>query len=185
MSSRERISEPVLRQIVHRRAEFLSFLQRRIGSAGAAEDVLQDALARAVERGGTIRASESAAAWFYRLLRNAIVDHARRRRAADRLLHGWAEEQQATKGTDEPLEPDVCPCVARLVDSLKPEYAAALRAVEVEDKPMSVFAKEAAITPNNAAVRLHRARAALAARVRKSCGTCATRGCFDCTCSRA
>ena len=43
-------------------------------------------------------------------------------------------------------------------------------------------AGELAITPNNAAVRLHRARTALRRQLERSCGTCATHGCLDCRC---
>jgi RNA polymerase sigma-70 factor (ECF subfamily) len=129
-----------------------------------------------------IREGESAVAWFYRLLRNAVVDHARRRAAADRSLQRWADELSNTVQVDESLQQTVCACVSQLVDTLKPEYAAALRAVDVEGKSVSVFAQESGITPNNAAVRLHRARAGLGERLRTSCGTCATHGCLDCSC---
>ena len=45
------------------------------------------------------------------------------------------------------------------------------------------FAKEAAISSNNAGVRLHRARRALEVRVRDVCTTCADHGCHACTCT--
>ena len=40
------------------------------------------------------------------------------------------------------------------------------------------------IEPNNAAVRVHRAREALRKRVTASCGPCAEHGYVDCTCAR-
>jgi RNA polymerase sigma-70 factor (ECF subfamily) len=84
---------------------------------------------------------------------------------------------------DESLQQTVCACVSQLAETLKPGYAEALRAVDVQGKPVSLFAKEAGIMPNNVAVRLHRARAALGERLRASCGSCATHGCLDCTCA--
>jgi DNA-directed RNA polymerase specialized sigma24 family protein len=47
---------------------------------------LQSAFARGIEKGGALRAEEGIVAWFYRLLRNAIIDYL----PASRLLrtHG-------------------------------------------------------------------------------------------------
>ena len=63
-----------------------------------------------------------------------------------------------------------------------PEYAEALHGVEVDGLSLKDFAAAAGITPNNAAVRVHRAREALRRRLVATCATCAARGCVDCTC---
>jgi RNA polymerase sigma-70 factor (ECF subfamily) len=178
----EPISPEALRLIVASHAEFLSFLERRVGSRELAEELLQQVYVRGIDRGGALRDDESAVAWFYRVLRNAVVDHARRNGTADRALRRWADELAGSHPMDESLHRTVCTCVAKLVATLKPEYAAALKAVDLEDKTLGDFAKQAGITPNNASVRLHRARAALGERLRTSCGTCATHGCLDCSC---
>ena len=47
-------------------------------SRETAEDILQEAFGRALTRVDTLRDDESAVAWFYRLLRNAVIDHYRR-----------------------------------------------------------------------------------------------------------
>ncbi|TAJ17066.1 MAG: RNA polymerase subunit sigma-70, partial [Planctomycetota bacterium] len=65
-----------------------------------------------------------------------------------------------------------------------PEYANALRRVEIDGVAVKDFADEAGISASNAGVRLFRARDALRARVRRSCGTCAEHGCLDCTCGQ-
>jgi len=46
------------------------------------------------------------------------------------------------------------------------------------------YADEAGISSSNAGVRIFRAREALK-QVARSCGTCATHGCVDCTCASA
>lgn len=183
MDLREPISPEALKLLLASQAEFLSFLERRLGSRELAEELLQQAFVRGIERGGAIENDESAVAWFYRLLRNAVTDHARRSGAADRALRRWADELATPPAGDESLHRSVCACVSKLASSLKPEYAAALQAVDVEGRAVADFAKQAGISPNNAAVRLHRARAALEERVRASCGTCASDGsCLDCGC---
>ena len=77
----------------------------------------------------------------------------------------------------------MCRRVTLLAGTLKPEYAAALRRVEVDGLTVQQFAVEAGVTANNAGVRLFRAREALRKRVARSCGGCAEHGCLDCTCS--
>ena len=72
-----------------------------------------------------------------------------------------------------------------LIETLKPEYAQALRRVELDGVSVKDFAIEANVTPNNASVRLFRAREALRLQVERSCGTCAKHGCFDCTCANS
>jgi RNA polymerase sigma-70 factor (ECF subfamily) len=112
--------------LVENRRAFLSFLERRVGHGDVAEDVLQEAFARTLDK-VPLESAESAVAWFYRVLRNAVVDHYRRGGASDRALSVLARQ------LDEQAEPDldernaVCRCVSRLSETLKPEYALALR----------------------------------------------------------
>jgi RNA polymerase sigma factor (sigma-70 family) len=174
------VAPDVLLALVDNHARFLAFLQRRVGSREEAEDILQSAFVRSLERGATLRSEESATAWFYRLLRNALVDHYRRRDVEKRALAGLRPRNEAA--VDEDLMRTVCACVASLAETLKPEYASALRRVEVDGASLRAYAEEQGITPNNAGVRLHRARLALRRQVAKSCGTCATHGCLDCAC---
>jgi DNA-directed RNA polymerase specialized sigma24 family protein len=75
---------------------------------------------------------------------------------------------------DESLQRTVCACVFQLAETLKPEYVKPLRAVDFDGKPLSLFAKAVGITPDTAAARLRRVRAALGERIRASCGICAT-----------
>ncbi|WP_437734814.1 RNA polymerase sigma factor [Sorangium sp. So ce1335] len=162
--------------------DFRRFLVRRVGSEAVAEDILQEAFARGIDRIGELRSDESVTAWFYRTLRNAVIDHHRRRGASERAMAALAAE------LDEAVEPDVevrravCQCVRGLAVALKPEYAAALQRVELDGLSVQAFAEEASITPNNAAVRLFRAREALRKRVAATCGACAAEGCLDCSC---
>ena len=64
----------VSRVLVDNHRRFLSFLERRVGSRDVAEDILQDAFVRGITRAPEMRDSEAITAWFYRVLRNAIVE---------------------------------------------------------------------------------------------------------------
>jgi RNA polymerase sigma-70 factor (ECF subfamily) len=174
----------VIESLLAARASFLSFLERRLGDRAAAEDILQDAYARSMTHGASLRQDESARAWFYRILRNAVIDHRRRDASHGRALDALAAE------LDEPeapppaaLAPTTCACVGRLAATMKPEYAAALQRVTVAGQSVKDFAATEGITANNAAVRVFRAREALRSRVRACCGSCADDGCADCTCA--
>lgn len=175
-----RIDPDSLRVLVDNHRRFLMFLERRVGSRAAAEDILQDALVRGIEKGGAIRDDESVVAWFYRVLRNALIDDQRRRATA---LRGTAQLLHEPSDRDDPeLKNEICGCMTDLIGTLKPEYASALGAVDLSEGTLASFAEREQITPNNAAVRLHRAREALGKQLRASCGTCADHGCLDCTC---
>jgi RNA polymerase sigma factor (sigma-70 family) len=176
-------SPEVVARLVASHRDFLSFLQARLPNRATAEEVLQAAFVRTLEKGGSIRDSESAVAWFYRLLRNALIDYYRSRASSARALEKHAAENELPPA--EELETAVCACMNTLLPTLKPEYADMLRRIDLEEAPISAVAKELDITVNNATVRLHRARQALKRQLERSCGTCATHGCLDCSCGES
>lgn len=173
-----------LERLVANHREFLAFLQARVGDRALAEDLLQEAFVRGIDRIGSLRSEESARAWFYRLLRNAVIDRRRRDAAEGRRLERLAAEFGEEVEPAPEIEAAVCVCISRLAGTLKPEYAEALRRIEVEGAAVKDYAGEAGITANNAAVRVFRAREALRRQVVRSCGTCAEHGCVACTCSQ-
>jgi RNA polymerase sigma factor (sigma-70 family) len=173
--------DAILVALLENRRGFLRFLERRVSSREEAEEVLQEAFTRAVAKRSTLRDEESAVAWFYRMLRNAVVDLYRHKDASRRALEAFGRDlKDAQPGSD--LHGEVCACVSRVASTLKPEYAEVLREVEVEGLPVKTHAQHQGITAGNAAVRLHRARRALKLQVIAACGACADHGCVDCQC---
>jgi DNA-directed RNA polymerase specialized sigma24 family protein len=160
------LSPEVARALVDNHREFLAFLQKRVGDRALAEDILQEAFVRGLDKLGTLEQDESATAWFYRILRNAVIDHHRRRASADRRLDAFAAELERYVEPEAEVRGAVCRCV--------------IDGVAVKD-----YAAEAGISSNNAAVRVFRAREALRKQVTRSCGTCADHGCLDCTCDKS
>lgn len=174
------MSPEALQVLVSHQARFLAFLQRRLGDRTAAEEVLQAAFLRGIERGDSLRDDERVVAWFYRLLRHAAGEWHRQRaveeRAAERLAAEWSETP------DEEFEVTACACVGEMLDALKPEWAELVRAVDLEGAPVPEAAARLGISANNAGVRLHRARRALGQAVEAACGECCRNGCFECEC---
>ena len=164
---------------------FLAYLTRRVGDRALAEDLLQDAFARTLARPDQAPEGEALVPWFYRTLRNAAIDRFRRQGAAGRALEAFARELETADAAADETRHEVCQCISRLAATLKPDYAEALQAIEVDGQPVKAFAERKGLTAGNAAVRVFRAREALKRRVVESCGTCAEHGCFDCTCQAA
>ena len=162
--------------------EFLRYLERRVGDRAFAEDILQEAFAKLVSRPQQAPSDEGLVPWFYRTLRNATIDQFRRRGAAVRAHEAFARELETHTSPTEEMTGEICACVSRLANTLKPEYAEALQAIEIGGMPVKTFAAQKGLSSSNAGVRVFRAREALKKRVAESCGTCAEHGCFECTC---
>ncbi|HUR35635.1 MAG TPA: sigma-70 family RNA polymerase sigma factor [Vicinamibacterales bacterium] len=175
------VAAPLATLLENHRA-FLRFLERRLGDRAIAEDILQDAFARTIARPEGVPADDGVIPWFYRTLRNASIDQFRRRGAASRAIDAFARELQTHDWPVDDVEAEICACVGRLAQTLKPEYAAALQAIDIQGVPVKTFAEQHGLTANNAAVRVFRAREALKRRVTESCGTCAEHGCMNCSC---
>jgi RNA polymerase sigma factor, sigma-70 family len=178
----ERVSDVALERLLGRRAKFLAFLQRCVEGRDVAEDILQAAFVRGIERGGELRDEESAVAWFYRVLRNAVVDHYRHRATQDRAAEQWLRELETETKPDAMIQDVACGCVKEALIELKPEYREAIQLVDLENRSLRDLAASAGIAENNAGVRVHRAREALRKAVRITCGICAEHGCVDCRC---
>jgi RNA polymerase sigma-70 factor, ECF subfamily len=176
------LSPDALSLLVEARQQFLQFIQKRVDSRAAAEDILQAAFVRGIEKGGAVRNEESVLAWFYRILRNAIIDYYRKQASVDRATTELMRHLEDHEDPDELSRGDICQCITALLQAVKPEYREALQTVDLEDGSLTELAGKAGITANNAAVRVHRAREALRKQVTLACGVCATHGCLDCHC---
>jgi RNA polymerase sigma-70 factor (ECF subfamily) len=176
----------LLSELLAHESSFRAFVRRRVGDEALAEDLLQQSLMRAVERQHTLQNSENVVAWFYRILRNAVIDSYRSHAAETRKTDAFMQElvtagEDKTPAMDE-LRPTVCACLQRLLPNLRPAYAELLRRIDLQGESLSAVAKDLKITPNNLTVRLHRARQALRTSLEQSCGLCTKHGCLVCTC---
>lgn len=180
ISSKPARTQETMADLAEMHDRFLRFLRGRVGDPATAEDILQTAYVKAIQHGGELREAESSVAWFYRILRNAITDYYRhnaaRSKAMDQSLAGWKEDHEPE------LQAETCACIQEVIRDLKPEYRAAIEHVDLAGESVESFAKSRSTTPNNASVRLHRARKAVAKKLTAVCGTCARHQCIDCTC---
>jgi RNA polymerase sigma factor (sigma-70 family) len=181
------MTEATFDSLLDLRRRFLAFIERRVEDRAIAEDILQAAYVRALESQaleskGRLRADESAVAWFYRILRNAVIDHYRRRTTEGAALERWAKELESATAPEPQLEQTACQCIAGALEVIAPAYAEFLREVDLKEGTLAAYASAYGITQGNAAVRAHRARAALRKQLIRCCGVCAEHGCVECRC---
>lgn len=178
-------SEPglpaALAELGRHRAQFVAFARRRVATDSDAEDLVQQAFTRAAEKLGDLRDPQRARAWFFRVLRRLVIDQYARRAMSERKL----EELGSSLEVATAEETASCACALGLLESLRPEYADIVKRVDLDDQPVDHAAAVLGISPNNASVRLHRARARLRADLLALCGpgpAAARPPCGDCEC---
>ena len=181
------LSDVAIHALVTERAAFHRFLSRRVGSESVADDLLQESLLRALQRGESLRRGERVVPWFYRILRHAIADHFRHRavdiRKVDRLS---AEMDSATSVANPPRDWDraVCSCFEGLLAAIKPRYAEILRRIDLNGELKVVVARDLRMSSATLNVSLHRARSALRRRLEVFCGACSKEHCLACACDQ-
>jgi len=170
----------------HRR-EFISFAASRLRHADAAADVVQDCLVKALQAGNAPVQETGAKAWFYRILRRAIIDLHRRQQARDRAMKSLQQEMQAQlpAATSSSSAPSPCRCVLKLVKALPLEDATLLQRVDMDGDSATQVALSLGLRVNTLNVRLYRARRKLRLELEVTCKNCATNegGCLDCQCA--
>ena len=159
---------------------FTDFVRGRVGDPHLAADVVQDCLLKAVKSARHLRDDESATAWFYRILRHAIIDLYRRRSSSQAALDRLEMELNAPPDAEE--ERIACACLESMIPTLKPEYAELIRRLDLAEEAAEAVAAALGLNANNLRVRHHRARQQLRERLEQTCRMCAKHGCLDCTC---
>ncbi len=172
-----------IEKLVNNHKRFLSFLTQRVGDPSDAEEILQAAYVKSIQKSDLIRNGETIVAWFYRLLRNALIDYYRHKDAERRALKRFSDVTADTEAPDQDLESVVCQCFKDLLPLLKDDYSELLRRIDLEGASIANIAKETGMTPNSIRVKLHRARTALRKQLELSCGACVEHACLDCDCT--
>ncbi len=185
MKQKTSVAPERLESLSAERSRWLDFLCRRVSSKAEAEDILQDCLLRAIEGVENVRREEDLFAWFYRILRHAVVDDYRRKQAAGRRDERFAAELAVALEADRRVEQSrrtLCACVRPRLAHLNSRYARILEAVDFDGMAPAEVAVQEQTTLNTINVTLHRARQALRRELLRFCGACAEEACLDCNC---
>ena len=154
------------------RRRLVAFVDRRVESPEAAEDIVQDVLERLQRaRPGTIT---NVQAWLYAASRHAIIDHYRKRRdttvvgsPGDLLVAGL----DGGPPGDEPhtVVKELARCLRPMVESLPRAYRQALTLVDLEGKTHQAAAQLVGISIPGMKSRVQRGRRKLADALHECC----------------
>ncbi|MFA9476993.1 sigma-70 family RNA polymerase sigma factor [Phycisphaerales bacterium AB-hyl4] len=146
------------------RGELDAFLRRQVNNPADAEDLRQQVylqMHRHLQQG---EPPEHLRGWVYRIARNAIVDHRRRRaarpeaRAADLTeVEPKANEPEANPETVQSL----ARCLLQIVEQLEEPYRSALRWSELEGLTQQAAAERAGVSLSGMKSRVQRGRTKL------------------------
>ncbi len=123
--------DELMQRLLAEQSAFRAFLRKRLSDDALVEDLLQHSLVKAVERGHELNNHDSAVSWFYRILRNAVVDYYRSHAADRRKVEGLLDElvtsgEDTMPGLDE-VRPTLCACLAPLGSSAASTWRASRR----------------------------------------------------------
>lgn len=184
------LSEESINALLNQRKVFHRFLTATTGSAADAEDILQDSLLKALQRGDGLKQRERIVPWFYRILRNAVVDHYRSQKSQSRRANLLLSDLNAlgeyiASPAETNWDTSICQCLDGLLPSLKSRYAELIRRIDLRGESKIIVRHEMKLSAASFDVALHRARNALRARLEVFCGACSRASCIACACNQA
>lgn len=142
-----------------------SFYRRRMrGAEEDIEDLVQETLIAIHTRRASYDRDRAFTAWFYAIARHQMIDYFRRRK-----VHVPLEDVEAilaTEGFEDAIS--VRMDVDRLLDTLSPKQARAIRDTHVDGKSIAEAAEAAGIGESDVKVSVHRGLKSLAGRIRGS-----------------
>ena len=165
--------------LLHEEGRFMAFLRRRLGSPDLCEDILQAAYLRSLEKSHQVQSEDNIVAWFYTLLRHAIVDHFR---SSGRQDQDAAALELLEAPVDSDLQRSSEDCVRVAMRSLRPDDAQLVEWVDLNGIEVSEAAERLGTTPKVVSQRLYRARESLCHRLRDLCRSCTATKCIYCKC---
>jgi RNA polymerase sigma-70 factor (ECF subfamily) len=160
-SPQETNREIIERVLVDDYVIFRRLALKRLRNRVAADDVLQSFCVKALDRANQLRDEKAVHGWLRRLFETTLLDHYRasaRLNAKTTPLEPGGSPLEEILG--ESLSVDESEVVEEVLATLRPAYTQIIRQMDLGREEPSVIASRLHISPNNLAVRLHRARGA-------------------------
>jgi len=142
-------------------AIFQRMALKRLGNRTDADDVLHTFCVKALERAHQLRSADAVHGWLRRLFETTLLDHYRQS-ARLRLKTTPLDQHSASVGEiiSQPTMEGDREAIEDVLKHLRPGYSQIIRLMDIGDDEPSTVADKLCISPNNLAVRLHRARRA-------------------------
>lgn len=149
------------------------FLERQIGNAATAEDLLQETLLRVARGLDGFEGHASPKTWLFAIATNVVTDWLRQPAHRQQIvdIDAATDLDDGSVAIERRLEFDeMNRCVREVIDSLPPDYCTALILHDLEGMDGEQTARVMGVSVGAAKVRIHRARARLKAALEQSCG---------------
>lgn len=161
---------------------FSSYLESNVGSRAVTDEILEEAFGLGTHNIGVLNPHETALSWFYRLLREAVIDQPRSAGVSEPRFNAFRAQVEPHLEPRAAMKEAILHYFRELSAIVEPHFAAALRSVEWDGMTVDAFAEATGITTSLARTRVSDARAALRRCVVLSAGICSVHGRWNCTC---
>lgn len=148
------------------------YLDRQVGDAVLAEDLLQETLIRIARGLPDFEGRASLRTWAFSIATRVVADHFRRpiNRIQVVEMEEAAEPEDADRAVDDRLVIDeMSACVRQVIDTLPEDYRAALILHDLEGLTAAQTAEVCGCSLPTAKIRIHRARNRLRDALRHEC----------------
>lgn len=137
------------------RARLHRFILKRINDPVAAEDLVQEILAKAYGQLDQLRDRKKLLPWMYQATRNAIVDYYRKKRSAEEIDESLAVQNLER---DDAAERELAGCVMPFIQQLPEAYRQAILLAEIEGLTQQQVAVRQGLSLSGAKSRVQRGR---------------------------
>lgn len=158
------------------RAMLRRYIAQRLRQPEDVDDVLQDVFLRVTRNSAALASARSPEAWLRAVAKSAIIDHLRKLRTQAEVQAVITREAGAAPRRSDPLDaagndaPEaMAACLAPLLQTLSPPYAAALRAVDLDGERQSDVAARTGLSVSTVKSRVQRARRQLRSAILACC----------------
>lgn len=149
------------------RADVRRFIARRV-EPGALDDLLQEVFLKVHESAGELRDLDRLAPWLFRIARNVVIDHLRKRRIRTHASLEDADEPAAPE-PESNFNQEMAAWFRPMMDLLPEEYRVALELTEIEGLTQRELAERCGLSLSGAKSRVQRAKQLLEGVVRACC----------------
>lgn len=139
------------------RAELKRFIQRRVSDESIVEDLLQEVFFKIHSGLHTLKDIRHLNGWVYRIARNTIIDHYRKRKLLDRLPETVPASESEKEDAGRVME-KLTPCIEAMVDALPEKYRQALRLTAYNGMTQKEMGEVLGLSVSGAKSRTQRAR---------------------------
>lgn len=152
------------------------YLTRMVGNAADGDELLQETLLRIARGLPQFEGRASVKNWAYRIASNVAIDFLRKSGRANFEELGPHEDVSDLDVEDDLVLDEMNDCVRQVIDTLPPDYRAALVLFNLEGKSVAETAQILDISESAAKVRVHRGKLRLREALDQECDFYVTSG---------